>query len=68
MIGKRILIVRNKAGLNKKQLANLIGSTAISIGNWEAGKNQPREQNKRRIEQVLGLSDYALDRQVTWEV
>jgi transcriptional regulator with XRE-family HTH domain len=68
VVGKRILIVRNKAEISKKTLANMIGVNPLSISNWETGKNQPREESKRKIEEVLGLAEHTLDKQVVWEV
>ncbi len=40
-IGRRIALLRKKAGMTQEQLADLLGSTRQAVSKWESGKSTP---------------------------
>ena len=65
VIGKRIAIARNAAGINQDELADAVGVHKQTISRWENGKRAPNGEEIRLIAKitncsadfVLGLSD-----------
>ena len=45
----RIRACREKLGLSRKDFADLIGTTFVSVSNWENGKTIPRLSQKKKI-------------------
>ncbi|MBO5723806.1 MAG: helix-turn-helix transcriptional regulator [Lentisphaeria bacterium] len=45
----RIRACREKQGLSRKEFADLIGTTFVSVSNWENGKTVPRLSQKKKI-------------------
>lgn len=45
----RIRSCREKLGLSRKDFADLIGTTFVSVSNWENGKTIPRLSQKKKI-------------------
>ncbi|MCY4256655.1 MAG: helix-turn-helix domain-containing protein [Gammaproteobacteria bacterium] len=64
-LGKSIKRRRSELGLTQAKLAEKIGVSAGIISNWELGHRHPREENRRKLEEVLellvGLSPDAAD-------
>ncbi len=52
-LGQLIRRAREGEGLTQTALANKVGVTAAAVSTWEAG-TQPKEDNKSRLEEVLG--------------
>ena len=52
----RLARKREELGYTQEQLAELVGTTSKSVGNWETGKHRPRGQHLRRLSHTLGLS------------
>ena len=48
-LGKRIKLQRVAHDESQEQLAEAIGATSCSIGNWEKGENEPRLRYLERI-------------------
>lgn len=53
-LGDRIRTAREAAGLSQAQLAERIGTTQRTIGNWERGTATPRSKTGA-LETVLGI-------------
>ena len=61
----RIGEARTSAGLTQQQLADTIGSTSVSIYNWESGRQEPKASvlvaianaTGRSLEYLLGLEE-----------
>src|ERR1700730_848895 len=52
----RLKIARQRAGLTKKQLANLVGVDPRAISGFEAGQYEPTDENITRIARAAGFS------------
>ncbi len=52
---KRLATQRQKLGLSAGDMGMLIGVSAQTIYNWEAGKSRPRQQQLAAIAAVRGL-------------
>ena len=44
-----IKFIRKSAGLNQKEFAEAIGSTAVTINRWESGKTIPNFMAQQQI-------------------
>lgn len=62
-IGARIRDARERAGLTQQQLADKVGATRTSVGNWEAGV-WPRN-SVGRLREVLDLDERLMPRAAT---
>ena len=51
---KRLAAQRQRLGLSAAEMGRLIGVTAQSVYNWEAGKTRPREQQVLAIASLRG--------------
>ena len=58
----RIIQWRTKLGLKRTQYARLLGVSALSVANWEAGKTTPREAQKRLIAELRDLGKRDLEK------
>ena len=47
LTGDQVLAARTRAGLTQQQLADLIGVTLRSVGNWERSEQVPRQAEAR---------------------
>ena len=56
MVGKHIKTFREDLGITQKELANRLGVTQPTVGNWEAGIREPRTKQLLKIAQELGVS------------
>lgn len=64
-IGERIMIVRKRRKLSKKELAEMLGVSVVTISNYESGKTKPPVQKLMKIsmaldvpiDDLIGLSD-----------
>ena len=54
--GERIKAARKAAGLTQKQLAKKIGIPYQSIGQWERGERNPKNETLLRIGNALGVN------------
>lgn len=52
-IGRRIRMLRERAGLTQEELAEMIGVTTSSVGNYEREVSHPREEALYRIFDAL---------------
>lgn len=59
LVGRNIRLAREAKRLSQRQLAELIGSTRKSVGEWETGKHMPE------VEAVYAIAD-ALGRTAGW--
>lgn len=55
-IGHRIKQARQNAGLSQRRLAEAIGVTHGSVGQWESHKKMPGRENLRLIAEATGVS------------
>ena len=51
---KAIRKTRKAMGINRKQLADLIGCTEDTVFSWELGKTAPNEKNMNKIIEIMG--------------
>ncbi len=51
---KRLATQRQRLGLSAAEMGRLIGVTAQSVYNWEAGKTRPREQQMLALASLRG--------------
>lgn len=51
---------RAKVGITQAQLAELLGVSAVSVYQWEAGKTRPRAAQVAKIVQVVKMSKRAV--------
>lgn len=66
-IGTRIAEARERAGLNRNQLARALGTSWQHVDHWEKGRTRPTLESVRKIaevlevpvESLLGLRDMA---------
>ena len=49
----KITELREKRGLTKEALAQLVGVSPNSIRYWEKGISEPKPENERKLEKVL---------------
>jgi transcriptional regulator with XRE-family HTH domain len=54
-IGEKIKLIRNKRGLTQKELGKKIGVTAVTVGQWETGKRNPKYETLQRISNALEI-------------
>lgn len=59
IVGDFIRLWRNYHRLSQQQLADLVGVTRCTIGNWEAGKHQPQRAAWARFEKAQRKVDAA---------
>lgn len=52
-IGERIKKIRQEKGLSQKELGEKLGVSQQMIGQWEAGKANPKIETKRKIADAL---------------
>jgi cold shock CspA family protein/DNA-binding XRE family transcriptional regulator len=53
----RIRAARKALAMSQKDLAELFGVSAQTIGNWERGKNQPQAKYREQIEQLFATAE-----------
>lgn len=56
MIGQNIKTFRKDLGITQKELADRLGVTQPTVGNWEAGIREPRATQLLNIAWHLGVS------------
>ena len=54
-IGNIIKQARKKKGLTQSELGELMGITAVTVGQWETGKRIPKEETIERISEALDI-------------
>jgi transcriptional regulator with XRE-family HTH domain len=60
-IGARIAAARERAGMNRNQLARALGTSWQHVDHWEKGRTRPTVESVRRLAELLGVSvDYLL--------
>jgi transcriptional regulator with XRE-family HTH domain len=59
-LGDRIAAARERAGMNKNQLARQLGTSWQHVDHWEKGRTQPSLPSIRRIAEVLHVTVDAL--------
>lgn len=52
-IGNIIKQARKKKGLTQSELGELMGITAVAVGQWETGKRTPRPETIKRLSEAL---------------
>jgi DNA-binding transcriptional regulator YiaG len=52
---KRLVAQRQKLGISAGEMGTLVGVSAQTIYNWEAGKSRPRQQQLAALAAVRGL-------------
>jgi DNA-binding transcriptional regulator YiaG len=57
---KRLATQRQKLGLSAGEMGTLIGVSAQTVYNWEAGKTRPRQSQLAAIAAVRGLGKRAI--------
>lgn len=62
--GKRLAAQRQKLGLSAGDMGTLIGVSAQTIYNWEAGKTRPRQSQLAAIAAVRKLGKKAIQAQL----
>lgn len=55
-IGERIMIVRKRRKLSKKELAEIMGVSVVTISNYESGKTKPPVQKLMKLSMALDVS------------
>ncbi|MCL1866425.1 MAG: helix-turn-helix domain-containing protein [Oscillospiraceae bacterium] len=64
MFPQRLKSVRTEKGIQQKELAQAMGVTQGTIGNWESGIRAPRFDMLERIAEYFSVStDYLLGRE-----
>lgn len=62
LIGRRIEQLREAFGLNKQELANMAGTSDVTIGFWESGRHTPTGNKLVRLANALGTTaEYLID-------
>jgi transcriptional regulator with XRE-family HTH domain len=56
-IGDRIRHIRRSAGLRQCDVARAVGVRRETVANWEAGRNEPRKQNRDALMGALGVTE-----------
>jgi transcriptional regulator with XRE-family HTH domain len=60
-IGERIAAARERAGMNRNQLARALGTSWQHVDHWEKGRTRPTVESVRRLAELLEVSvDYLL--------
>lgn len=59
-IGAAIKLARKRRGLKGRHIAEAVGTTVGSVGNWENGQNRPSSDNLFKIAATLGVDAEAL--------
>ncbi|WP_195267506.1 helix-turn-helix transcriptional regulator [Eubacterium sp. 1001713B170207_170306_E7] len=54
-IGNIIKQARKKEGLTQAELGELMGITAVTVGQWETGKRIPKDETIERLSEALGI-------------
>lgn len=54
-------MLRDAAGLTDYQVAKLAGISRPTLSDWKAGRYTPKDDKRRKIAEVLGVSIDALD-------
>lgn len=49
------MIVRKRRGFSRKELAEMIGVSAVTVSNYEAGKTKPPVQKLMKISMALDV-------------
>ena len=52
-LNKKILAARTALGMSLQQVADVVGVSAATIGNWEKGRSTPRQKNLEEIEKII---------------
>ena len=55
-LGERIMIIRKRRKLSKKELAEIIGVSAATISNYESGKTKLSPEKIVKISMALDVS------------
>lgn len=59
MLSERLQYLMNKFGYNKTELAEIIGVSSASVGNWTKGNGYPSPENLKRLREIFHVSaDY----------
>ena len=53
---ERLKAYRMLNGLSQRKLARLIGVDETTVCYWEAGKSQPRQETRERVERIIELA------------
>ncbi|HJL15859.1 MAG TPA: helix-turn-helix transcriptional regulator [Sandaracinaceae bacterium LLY-WYZ-13_1] len=59
-IGTRIAAARERAGMNRNQLARALGTSWQHVDHWEKGRTKPTVESVRRLSELLDVSVDAL--------
>lgn len=60
-LGQRILFLRNKKGVTKSKLAELVGISHVQIGKYESGQSEPGSSIIERLSECLNTTtDYLI--------
>jgi transcriptional regulator with XRE-family HTH domain len=54
--GERLRMRRESLGLARKQLAGLVNCTTAALGQWEIGRNHPKEVMLLRLAAALQIT------------
>ncbi|TMC22006.1 MAG: helix-turn-helix domain-containing protein, partial [Chloroflexi bacterium] len=57
----RLTEARNERDLSQQQVADMIGTTHVNISRWERGITKPNPYFRRKLSQVFGKTEEALD-------
>ncbi len=58
--GDRIRRARMEGGLSQKELAERLGVSSPTVGQWESGRRNPKDETLQRIAAALGVDVYEL--------
>jgi transcriptional regulator with XRE-family HTH domain len=58
-IGHAIRAARKQNALTQQELASKLGITQATISNWEIGKGEPDEEQKEKLQSVLGPETFS---------
>src|SRR5438309_1792458 len=61
-LARSLLMLRNRAGLTTRALAEKIGASAANISNWERAERQPSEQRLTQLLDALEATDVERER------
>lgn len=48
-------------GITQKELADMLGITSVTIGNWESGRCNPSVAIAMKVGEVLGIAWYEIE-------
>jgi transcriptional regulator with XRE-family HTH domain len=51
----KILMLRKKAGLEQKELAEKVGVTGNTVSRWELGRAQISQRHAEKVAEVFGV-------------